>query len=109
MARVWQLRSIHRMAEVHAALRYAGGRRERGRAALPHDCGYTVTLRRGAGRDLAGFFADFALGCRPAGTLRLAPWFRWLSRYAECWRRGSRSRIACSAAAITCSIILVTV
>ncbi len=33
----------------------------RGHAVWPHDRGYTVTLRRGVGRELADFLADFAL------------------------------------------------
>src|SRR5262252_617556 len=68
---------------------------------------YTVTLRRGTAEALRRFLA--ALGFGLAGTFRLALWFRWLSRYATCWRRGSRSRSACSAAATISSIILVTV
>src|SRR5713101_6475791 len=68
---------------------------------------YTVTLRRGTAEALCRFLAGLGIGL--ADTFRLALWFRWLSRYATCWRRGSRSRSACSAAATRSSIILVTV
>ena len=82
MAPVWQRIAIRRMAEIHAAIRSplpginAAASLKRGHAVWPHDRGYTVTLRRRAGREPADFFADFALE-------RVATRW-WLSRYAAC-------------------------